>query len=107
MVYKLTLAIVARMSTLQQGGNVLSCTACSVEDEHHFLFDCLAYSRIRHEHSSPFQNASPHCGSCPIDQPGLLGYYLKTFFTHTQSVLTKFSHHPAVFPQDVGSEALR
>jgi len=36
----------------------LVCMSSSVEDEHHFLFDCPAYCRIRQQYSHPFHQAS-------------------------------------------------
>ena len=41
------------------------------------------------KHSSLFQNTRPTVAVfLNTDQPGLLGYYFKTCFTHRQSVLT-------------------
>ena len=53
----------------------------SVQDEHHFLFDCTAYSHIR-------QQASPsEAAFLAIDHPNVVGIYLETCFAQRQSVL--------------------
>ena len=77
------------------------CLACSVEDEHHFIFDCPAYSHIRDQHDNLFQNPNPIDAT---DQPGVLGYYLQTCFSHRQSVLTSPPHHSAVLLQGLDPE---
>ena len=66
-----------------------ACLSDSVEDEHHFLFDCSAYSQIRAEYNHLFQHPSPTVASfLATEQPNVLGSYLKTCFAHRQLVLT-------------------
>ena len=65
------------------------CLTCSVEDEHHFLFDCPAYCHIRDQHSNLFQHSSPTVASfLATSQPGLLGRYLRKCFSRRHFVLT-------------------
>ncbi len=62
----------------------------SVEDEHHFLFDCPAYSHIRQQYSHLFQQASSSVAAfLATDQPNVVGscLYLGTCFAQRQSVL--------------------
>ncbi len=66
----------------------LVCMFGSVEDEHHCLFDCPAYSHIRQQYSHLFHQASPSVAAfLATDQPNVVGSYLKTCFAQTQSVL--------------------
>ena len=59
----------------------------SVEDEHHFLFDCPAYIHILHQYSHLFHQASPSVAAfLATDQPNVVGSYLKTSFAQRQSV---------------------
>ena len=59
-----------------------------VEDEHHFLFDCPAYSHIRQQYSHLFHQASPSVATfLATDQPNVVGSYLKTCFAQRQTVL--------------------
>ncbi len=59
----------------------------SVEDEHHFLFDCPAYSHIRQQYSHLFHQASPSVATfLATDQPNVVGSYLKTCFAQRQTV---------------------
>ncbi len=69
--------------------NTGPCFTCSVEDEHHFLFDCPAYCHIRDQHSNLFQHSSPTVASfVATGQPGLLGRYLRKCFSRRHFVLT-------------------
>ncbi len=62
----------------------------SVEDEHHFLFDCPAYSRICQQYSHLFHQASPSVATfLATDQPNVEGRYLKTCFAQRQIVLAR------------------
>ncbi len=64
------------------------CMSGSVEDEHHFLFDCPAYSHIRQQYSHLFHQASPSVATfLATDQPNVVGSYLKTCFAQRQTVL--------------------
>jgi len=66
----------------------LVCMPSSVEDEHHFLFDCPAHSHIRQQYShlKAFSLGSILTGSL-FGQPNVLGSHLKTCFAQIQSVL--------------------
>ena len=58
-----------------------------VEDEHHFLFDCPAYSHIRQQYSHLFHQASPSVAVfLATDQSNVVGSYPKTCFVPRQSV---------------------
>ena len=62
----------------------------SVEDKHHFLFNCPAYSHIRQQYSHLFQQASSSVAAfLATDQPNVVGscLYLGTCFAQRQSVL--------------------
>lgn len=60
----------------------------SVEDKHHFLFDCPAYSHIRQQYSHLFHQASLSVATfLAIEQPNVVGSYLKTSFAQRHSVL--------------------
>ena len=60
----------------------------SVEDKHHFLFDCPTYSRIRQRYSHLFHQLSSSVAAfLATDQPNVLGSYLKTCFAYRQFVL--------------------
>ena len=67
------------------------CTVCmsgSLEDKHHFLFDCPAYSHTRQLNSHHFHQASFSVAAfLATDQPNVLSNYLKTCFVQRQSVL--------------------
>jgi len=64
----------------------------SVEDEHHFLFDCPAYIHICQQYSHLFHSASPAVAAfLASDQPNVVGSYLKTCFAQRQSVLASFT----------------
>ena len=70
----------------------LVCMSDSVEDEHHFLFDCPAYSHIRQQYShllkGNFHQASPSVATfLATDQPNVVGSYLKTQFAQRQAIL--------------------
>ena len=66
----------------------LVCMSGSVEDEHHFLFDCPAYSHIRQQYSHLFHQASSSVAAfLATDQPNVVGSSLKTCFAQRQSVL--------------------
>ena len=66
----------------------LVCMSGSVEDEHHFLFDCPAYCHIRQQYSHLFHQASSSVAAfLATDQPNVVGNYLKTCFAQRQSVL--------------------
>ena len=64
------------------------CRSSSVEDEHHFLFDCPVYAHIRDAFATLFQEG-PHKVASLIDSsnPTLLGRYLSNCFAHRQFVL--------------------
>ncbi len=65
------------------------CLSCSVEDEHHFLFDCPAYCHTHDQHSNLFQHSSLTVASfLATSQPGLLGSYLRKCFSRRHFVLT-------------------
>ena len=60
----------------------------SVENEHHFLFDCPAYNHIRQQYSHLFHQASLSVATfLATNQPNVVGSYLKTCFAQRQSVL--------------------
>ncbi len=50
----------------------------SVEDEHHFLFDCPADIHIRQQYSHLYYQASPSVATfLATDQPNVVGSYLR------------------------------
>ncbi len=63
----------------------------SVEDEHHLLFDCPAYSHIRQQYSHLFHQVSPSVATSSnflaTDHPNVVGSCLKTYFAQKQTVL--------------------
>ena len=68
------------------------CLVCSsaqqVEDEHHFLFDCPAYSSIRASHANLFQCAcsvSDFFDSCEANASGV---FIRNCFSLRSNVLT-------------------
>ena len=64
------------------------CQSSSVEDEHHFLFDCSVYAHIRDTFADLFQGC-PHTVASFINNnnPTVLGRYLRNCFSHRQFVL--------------------
>ena len=69
------------------------CLVCrssqQVEDEHHFLFDCRAYSSIRASHASLFQCAcsiSDFLDSC---EANACGGFIRNCFTLRSNILTR------------------
>ena len=67
----------------------LVCMSGSVEDEHHFMFDCPAYSHICQQYSRLFHQASSSVAAFLANhQPNVAGSYLKAFCAkQRQSVL--------------------
>ena len=66
----------------------------SVEDEHHFLFDCPAYNHVRQQYNHLFHSASasPSVAACLVtDPPNVVGSYLKTCFAQRQIGLSTLS----------------
>jgi hypothetical protein len=64
------------------------CMSGSVEDEHHFLFDCPAYSHTRQQCNHLFHQASSLVATLlATDQSKVLGSDLKTSFAQEKSVL--------------------
>ena len=47
----------------------LVCMSVSIEDEHHFLFDCLAYNNIRQQYSNLLHQSSLSPSSVAFFQP--------------------------------------
>lgn len=65
----------------------LSCST-SVEDEHHFLFDCPAYMHIRDKHAPLFQAATPSVALFVNNSDSnAVGRYLRKCFIHKESIL--------------------
>ena len=61
------------------------CGSSSVEDEHHFLFDCPAYNEVRRRHAELYQVPSADVGSfLATQQQNLLGRHLKKCFSIRQ-----------------------
>ena len=59
-----------------------------VEDGHHFLFDCPAYSHIRQQYTHLFHQTSPSVATfLATDQLNVVGSYLKTCVAPRQTVL--------------------
>ncbi len=55
----------------------------SVEDEHHFLLDCPAYSHIRQQYSHLFHQASSSVAAfLATDQPNVVGRCISTLVLH-------------------------
>ena len=61
------------------------CGSLSVEDEHHFLFDCPAYDEVRSRHADLYQLPYADVGSfLATQQHTLLGRHLKKCFSIRQ-----------------------
>ena len=71
------------------------CLACSsaqdVEDEHHFLFDCPAYSSIRASHANLFQCACSVFGFFDNCEANACGGFIRNCFSLRSSILTDFT----------------
>ena len=64
------------------------CRSSSVEDEHHFSFECPAYAHIRGVFATLSQGGPHTVGSLVnSSNPTLLGRYIRTRFAHRQFVL--------------------
>ena len=71
------------------------CLVCSsaqdVEDEHHFLFDCPAYSSIRASHANLFQCACSVSGFFDNCEANACGGFIRNCFSLRSSILTDFT----------------
>ena len=79
----LTMAVLARVPKAAAGkkGFAFVCQSGSLEDEHHFLFDCPAYSHMRSDYSKLFQHPAPTVASfLATEQQSVLGSFLKACF---------------------------
>ena len=57
----------------------LVCMSGSVEDKHHFMCNCPAYSHLGQQYSHLFHQASPSVAAfLATDHPNVVGSYLKT-----------------------------
>ena len=76
-----------RVCHVCRSSSVTSVTS-TVEDEHHFLFECPAYTHITVVFAALFQ-VCPHTISSLINSnnPTVMGRYLRTCFSHRQFVL--------------------
>ena len=63
------------------------CKSGCVENEHHFLFDCLAYAHIRYSHATLFHGIQTVSSVMNSNNSCLLGCYLRQCFEHRQYVL--------------------
>ena len=68
------------------------CLVCSsahnVEDEHHFWFDCPAYSSIRASHANLFQCARSVSGFFDSCEANACGGFIRNCFSVRSSILT-------------------
>ena len=68
------------------------CLVCSsahnVEDEHHFWFDCPAYSSIRASHANLFQCACSVSGFFDSCEANACGGFIRNCFSLRSSILT-------------------